>query len=58
MAGSSYGGGVSGRTHLDRHLLRDLDRLPSPRDWRMEYGYWLRFYRRRLLTRHQVEIVE
>jgi len=58
MAGSGDGWSVSGGAHLDRHLLRDIDELPSPRNWRLEYGHWLRLYRCRLLPRHEMALSE
>ncbi len=58
MAGSGNGWGISGWAHLDRHLLCDLDELPSSWNRRVEHGYWLRLYRRRFLTSHEMALTE
>lgn len=56
MAGSRNGWGISGRTYLDRYLLRDLNELPSTGNWRLEYGDRLWLYWRRLLPSHEMAL--
>ncbi len=41
MACSNYGGRIPCRSHLDRHLLHQLDRIPNPSYWGLEHGGWL-----------------
>ena len=41
MAGSDNGGRIPSRSHLDRHLLHQLDLIPHPSHRGLEHGRWL-----------------
>jgi len=57
VAGPSNAGELSNRPDLDRDFLHQLNCLPNPRYWSLEYGGWFWLCRRWLFTSHPLALI-